>query len=82
MADSNPNLVKELIGLFREASAIIHYFSDFVTIISFYNMVFEHGGAGTVIIWLVISFVSGIVAELLKSHLPTLLRIIFRTCRP
>ncbi len=69
-------MAKELVSFIREAFAIIHYFSDLMTIISLYNMLFEQGTGGTVIIWVITSIISGFVAELLKSHLPTPLRII------
>jgi hypothetical protein len=78
MADTISNAVKELIEFIREASAIIHYFSDFIAIISLYNIIFEHGAVGTVIVWVVIALISAVIAELLKSHIPTPLRIVLR----
>ena len=65
-------------GFIGEAYAVIHYFSDLMTIFSLYGTVFENSSAGTVIIWLLIALVSAIIAELLKSRLPTLLRILLR----
>ena len=76
MTDSISNMIKELIGFIREAFAIIHYFSDLMVIISLYNMLFDQGAGGTIIIWLITSLISGVIAELLKSHLPTPLRMI------
>ena len=78
MARNFSNITKELIGFIGEASAIIHYFSDLMTILSLYGIIFENSSAGTVIIWLVTALVSAITAELLKSRLPTLLRIVLR----
>jgi len=78
MTDSLSNLIKELIGFFREAFAVLHYFSDLMLIISLYNLIFEHGTGGVVIIWLIAALISGVIAELLKSHLPTPLRTVLR----
>ena len=76
MADYISTIIKELIGFIREALAIIHYFSDFMAIISLYTMLFEQGTSGSIIIWLITALISGVIAELLKSHIPTPLRII------
>ena len=65
-------------GFIGEAYAVIHYFSYLMTIFSLYGTVFENSSAGTVIIWLLIALVSTIIAELLKSRLPTPLRILLR----
>ena len=70
------DLMKEITGLIREFSAIIHYFSDFMAAILLYNLIFENGTFGIVLIWIAIGLISGIIAELLKSNLPTPLRII------
>lgn len=78
MGDTFSAVTKELVGFIREASAIIHYFSDVVVFISIYNIIFEHGAVVTFIIWAIIALISAFVAELLKSKLPTPLRIIFR----
>lgn len=78
MAVTLSTVVKELIGFIGEASAIIHYFSDVVVVISIYNIIFEHGAVTTIIIWVIIALISAFIAELLKSKLPTPLRIIFR----
>jgi len=78
MAVTLSAVVKELIGFIGEASAIIHYFSDVVVVISIYNIIFEHGAVTTIIIWVIIALISAFIAELLKSKLPTPLRIIFR----
>ena len=76
MANVLSDLIKEITGLIREFSAIIHYFSDFMAAILLYNLIFENGTFGIVLIWIVIGLISGIIAELLKSNLPTPLRII------
>jgi hypothetical protein len=70
------DLVKEIAGLIREFFAILHYFSDFMAVILIYNLIFENGTVGIVLIWLVIGLISAVIAELLKSKLPTPLRII------
>ncbi len=78
MADMSSGLMKEIVGLIGEFSAIIHYFSDFMVAILLYNLIFEGGTVGLVLIWLVIGLISAVIAELLKSKLPTPLRIILR----
>jgi hypothetical protein len=78
MAETLSNITKELRGFIGEASAIIHYFSDLMTILSIYSTVFENSSAGAVIIWLVTALISATIAELLKSRLPTPLRIVIR----
>jgi hypothetical protein len=78
MADTLSAVIKELIGFIGEASAIIHYFSDVVVVISIYNIIFEYGAVITIIIWIIIALISAFIAELLKSKLPTPLRIVFR----
>ena len=78
MAETISGVIKELIRFIGEASAIIHYFSDIVIVISVYNIIFEQGTVSMVIIWLIIAAISAAIAELLKSRLPTPLRIAFR----
>ena len=78
MAGTLSEVIKELIEFIREASAIIHYFSDVVVIISIYNIIFEQGTGVMVIIWVITALISAFIAELLKAHIPTPLRIIFR----
>jgi hypothetical protein len=78
MAETISDVIKELIRFIGEASAIIHYFSDIMIVISVYNIIFEHGAVSTVIIWLITAAISAAIAELLKSRLPTPLRIAFR----
>ena len=77
MAETISDVLKELVGFIRESSAIVHYFSDFMTAIALYNIIFEQGAVGAVIIWLITAVISAVIAELLKSQLPTPLRIIF-----
>jgi hypothetical protein len=78
MAENPSNIMKELIRFIGEASAIVHYFSDLMTILSLYGAVFENSSAGAVIIWLVTASISATIAELLKSRLPTPLKIVLR----
>jgi hypothetical protein len=78
MAEKLSNITKELIKFIGEASAIVHYFSDLMTIISIYSTVFENSSVGAVVIWLVTALISAIIAELLKSRLPTPMRIVLR----
>jgi len=78
MVETISGVIKELVGFIRESSAIIHYFSDIMAVISLYNMIFEHGAVGTIIIWAITALISGVIAELLKSYLPTPLRLVLR----
>jgi hypothetical protein len=71
-------LRKEIVGLIGDFFAIIHYFSDFMVTIFLYNLIFEGGSVGAALIWLVIGLISAVIAELLKSKLPTPLRLILR----
>jgi len=77
MAEKSSDAITELVGFIRESAAIIHYFSDIVAAISLYNVIFENSAVAMFIIWIIAALISGIIAELLKSHLPTPLRIIF-----
>ena len=77
MAENSSNVIKELVGFIRESFAILHYFSDIVAAISLYNLIFENSAVTAVIIWVIAALIFGVIAELLKSHLPTPLRIIF-----
>jgi hypothetical protein len=78
MAKTISDVVKELVGFIGEVSAIIHYFSDIVIIISVYNIIFEHGGVVAIAIWVLMALISAVIAELLRSRLPTPLRTVFR----
>jgi hypothetical protein len=78
VAETISNVAKKLLAFIRDASAIVHYFSDITLIISVYNIIFESGPVGAVIIWLIAALISGVTAELLKSRLPTPLRIVLR----
>ena len=78
MNASASDVMHELVGFIRESSAIIHYFCDIVMVITLYNAIFEHGDAGEIILWLLIALISAAVAELLKSRLPTPLRILLQ----
>jgi hypothetical protein len=69
-------LMKELVGFIREFFAVIHYFSDFMVAILVYNLIFEGGNVGIVLVWFVIGLISAVIAELLKSKLPTPLRLV------
>ena len=78
MNASASDVIHELVGFIRESAAIIHYFCDIVMVITLYNAIFEHGDAGEIILWLLIALISAAVAELLKSRLPTPLRILLQ----
>lgn len=78
MAKTISDVARELVGFIREASAIVHYFSDIVMLISIYNIIFEHGSAGAIAIWVLMALISAVIAELLRSRLPTPLRIVLR----
>ena len=71
----NSNWTKGIVGYIREASAIIHYFSIMGIILSIYSLFYGQDTVGAIIVWLMIMLVSSAIAELLKSKLPTLLRI-------
>ena len=71
----NSNWTKGIVGYIREASAIIHYFSIIGIILSIYSLFYGQDTVGAIIVWLMIMLVSSAIAELLKSKLPTLLRI-------
>lgn len=72
------NAIRELVGFIRESAAIIHYFSGIMIIITLFNAIFEHGNAVGIMLWLIIALISAAIAELLKSKLPTPLRIILQ----
>jgi hypothetical protein len=78
MVTSASDAIRELVGFIRESAAIIHYFSDIVIVITLYNAIFEHGDAVAIILWLIIALISAVIAELLKSKLPTPLRRILQ----
>jgi hypothetical protein len=71
-------LMRELVGFVREFFAIMHYFSDLMVAILVYNLIFENGAVGILLVWFVIGLISAVIAELLKSKLPTPLRLILR----
>ena len=76
MTASASDVMHELVGFIIESSAIIHYFCDIVMVITLYTAIFEHGDVQTIILWLLIALISAVIAELLKSRLPTPLRIL------
>jgi len=76
MAENSSDVIKELVGFIRESSAIVHYFSDIMAVISLYNVIFENSAVAAVIIWIIAALISAVIAELLKSHLPTPLRAV------
>jgi hypothetical protein len=78
MATSASDAIRELVGFIRESAAIIHYFSDIIIVITLYNAIFEHGDAQIIILWLLIALISAVIAEVLKSRLPTPLRILWQ----
>lgn len=82
MAETNSDLKKELVGFIREATAIIHYFSDIIVVISLHNVIFENSALASVVIWLMVALISAVIAEFLKSCIPTPLRIIRRNRQP
>lgn len=54
MAERLSYVMKEIIGFIRELFAILHYFSEVRAVISIYNLIFESGTLGIILIWLVI----------------------------
>lgn len=71
-------MVKDLVEFIKESSAIIHYFSVIMLIISLYKIIVEDYEVGRIMLWLIIALISAGIAEVLKSHLPTPLRIVLR----
>lgn len=69
-------LIKEVVGFIREAAAIIHYFSIIVAVILIYNLILSQDTVGVIVAWLITAMLSAVVAELLKSRIPTLLRMV------
>jgi hypothetical protein len=69
-------LIKEVVSFIRETAAIIHYFSIIVAVISIYNLIYDQSTAGAIMAWLITALLSAGIAELLKSRIPTLLRMI------
>jgi hypothetical protein len=70
------SLIREVVGFIRETAAIIHYFSIIVAVISIYNLIYDQSTAGAIMAWLIIALLSAVISELLKSRIPTLLRMI------
>jgi hypothetical protein len=70
------SLIKEFVGFIRETAVIIHYFSIIVAAISIYNIIYDHGTGGAIIAWLITALLSAVIAELLKSQILTLLRMV------
>ena len=69
---------EEIVRYIRNASAIIHYFSILALALSIYSLINGGDAVGAIILWLIVMLLSSGIAELLKSKLPTLLRIILR----
>jgi hypothetical protein len=69
------NWTKGVVSYNREASAIIHYFSILEVILSIYSLIYGQDTVGVIIVWLIVMLLSSSISELLKSKLPTLLRI-------
>jgi hypothetical protein len=67
---------EEIVGYIRESSAVIHYFSILAFALSIYSLIYGRNAVGAIILWLIVMLLSSGIAELLKSKLPTLLRII------
>lgn len=72
------NSIENLIEFIRESSAIVHYFSLIMLTVSLYKIIVEDCEVAKIILWLIIALISAGIAEGLKSHLPTLLRIVLR----
>ena len=72
----NSSWTKGIVEYIREASAIIHYFSILGIILSIYSLIYGETTLGAIIIWIILMLFSSGIAELLKSKLPTIFRIV------
>lgn len=71
-------ILDEIFRVIKELVAIWHYISDILVIAEILQLVSEHGTIEGLVLWLVSSIVSGLLAELLQSLIPTPLRLILR----
>jgi hypothetical protein len=78
MAETISEIISGAIKFIREIVAIWHYVSDIMALIEILQLISAHGAVDGLIIWLASSIVSGFLAELLESLLPTPLRPILR----
>ena len=71
-------ILRPIFALARELIAIWHYVSDIFVLVEILNIMSSHGPIEGLVIWLISSALSAFIAELLKSYLPTPLRILLR----
>jgi hypothetical protein len=71
-------VLDEFLRVIREFVALWHWISDILAVTEILQLVSEHGVIGSLALWLVSSIVSGLLAELLQSLIPTPLRPILR----
>lgn len=67
-----------IISMLRELIAIWHWFSNLFALINLLELMSQHGSFAGLVLWLISSAVSSFLAEVLKSKIPTLLRLILR----
>jgi len=67
-----------IISAVREIIAVLHWFSNVVALLKMLDVVSQLGSLVDVFGWLIASLASSFLAELLKSQIPTLLRLILR----
>jgi hypothetical protein len=71
-------ILRPIFLLARELIAVWHYVSDIFALLEILNLMSSHGPIEGLVIWLISSALSAFLAELLKSYLPTPLRILLR----
>jgi hypothetical protein len=64
-------ILRVILAPFKELIALWHWLSN---LIAFLTAISEHGITGGVVIWLVSGFLSGIVSEIIRTHIPSYLR--------
>ena len=67
-----------IISMVREIIAIWHLFSNLSALLNLLELMSQRGSFEGLLLWLISSAVSSFLAELVKSKIPTLLRLILR----
>lgn len=78
MANFFSKTIKELVELIKELIAVWHYISDILAILEVVNLISTHGTYEGLILWIVSAMVSGVIAEVFESVIPTPLRVILK----
>lgn len=69
------------LGIIGEVIAVIHWLSLLYALDQWASMASEHGLVGGTVLFLIISFLTGMIAEAIESRIPTILRPIRRLIR-